>query len=118
MSMTDGLRIGVDVGGTNTDVVVMSGSSVLAAHKSVTTPDVTSGITQGLRAISGALSIGEVGAVMIGTTHFTNAFVQRSDLSRCGVLRLGLPAASSIPPFSDWPQALVGRVAGRVYQCH
>ena len=38
------LRIGIDVGGTNTDAVLMDGSTVLAKIKTPTTADVTSGI--------------------------------------------------------------------------
>ena len=34
-------RIGVDVGGTNTDAVIMAGRSVLAGVKAPTTRDVT-----------------------------------------------------------------------------
>jgi len=45
------MRIGIDVGGTNTDAVLMDGVSVLAWHKAPTTPDVTSGITAVLKAI-------------------------------------------------------------------
>jgi len=39
---SESLRIGIDVGGTNTDAVIMSGRQVLAAHKTATTPDVGS----------------------------------------------------------------------------
>ncbi|MDP9370356.1 MAG: hypothetical protein M3Q03_19140, partial [Chloroflexota bacterium] len=38
------LRIGIDVGGTNTDAVLMDGSQVVAKLKTPTTEDVTSGI--------------------------------------------------------------------------
>ena len=44
--------IGVDVGGTNTDAVVMEHEQVLGWHKAQTTDDVMSGV---LRAIDGAL---------------------------------------------------------------
>ena len=40
----DGIRIGIDVGGTNTDAVLMAGRRVLGAVKCATTPDVGSGI--------------------------------------------------------------------------
>ena len=35
------VRIGIDVGGTNTDAVLMEGNEVLAAVKTATTSDVT-----------------------------------------------------------------------------
>jgi N-methylhydantoinase A/oxoprolinase/acetone carboxylase beta subunit len=37
------MRIGIDVGGTNTDAVLMDGSTVLADVKTATTPEVTLG---------------------------------------------------------------------------
>lgn len=43
------IRIGVDVGGTNTDAVVMDGQRVLAWSKTTTTPDATNGLVAAAR---------------------------------------------------------------------
>src|SRR6202165_206860 len=51
---------------------------------------------------------------MIGTTHFTNAVVQRRDLTRVAAIRIGLPASASLPPFVDWPDDLAALVRGEV----
>jgi N-methylhydantoinase A/oxoprolinase/acetone carboxylase beta subunit len=108
-------RIGIDVGGTNTDAVLLDGSAVVHAVKTPTTPDVTSGITSALSALlREAASPGPVHAVMIGTTHFTNAVVQRRDLTRVAAVRIGLPASASLPPFVDWPEDLATLVRGEV----
>ena len=45
------MRIGIDVGGTNTDAVLMQGRQVLAEVKTPTTPDVT-GMSNSLSASS------------------------------------------------------------------
>ena len=45
------MRIGIDVGGTNTDAVLMDERRVLAEVKTPTTPDVTSGIVSALRSL-------------------------------------------------------------------
>ena len=45
------MRIGIDVGGTNTDAALMDGRSVVASVKTPTTPDVTTGIVEALRSI-------------------------------------------------------------------
>jgi N-methylhydantoinase A/oxoprolinase/acetone carboxylase beta subunit len=108
-------RIGIDVGGTNTDAVLLDGQAVVQAVKTPTTPDVTSGITAALRALLAAAGpTGPIDAVMIGTTHFTNAVVQRRDLTRVAAVRIGLPASASLPPFVDWPEDLAGLVRGEV----
>ena len=109
-------RVGVDVGGTNTDAVLVEGARVLASVKTPTTPDVTSGVLAALRRLLAAAPAdgGRVGAVMIGTTHFTNAVVQRRGLSRVAAVRIGLPASASLPPFVDWPEDLAAQVRGDV----
>ena len=102
------LRIGIDVGGTNTDAVLMRGNEVIAKIKTPTTEDVTSGITTALDHILGVsnTSTSEVAGVMIGTTHFTNAVVERRRLQPTAAVRLGLPATAALPPMVDWPEDL------------
>jgi N-methylhydantoinase A/oxoprolinase/acetone carboxylase beta subunit len=45
------LRIGIDVGGTNTDAVVVDGTRVLDWVKVNNSADITSGITAALRQV-------------------------------------------------------------------
>ena len=56
-----------------------------------------------------------IDAVVIGTTHFVNAVVQRRGLARVAAVRIGLPAAASLPPFCDWPPDLARLVRGEVF---
>src|SRR4051794_6824610 len=114
------MRIGIDVGGTNTDAVVMDGLAVVAKVKTPTTPDVTGGITTALRAVlrDAGIAAGDVTAVMIGTTHFTNAVVERRRLERTAAVRLGLPATQALPPMIDWPAALRAVVGEEHYLVH
>jgi N-methylhydantoinase A/oxoprolinase/acetone carboxylase beta subunit len=102
------LRLGVDVGGTNTDAVVLDPNDRLVAKAKVpTTPDVTSGIRSAIdRILSDAVDADRVTHVMLGTTHATNAVLQRRGLRRVAVLRLGGPATFAVPPLSGWPQDL------------
>ncbi len=111
------IRIGVDVGGTNTDAVLLRGREVVAATKQPTTAAVGDGVVAALRAVLAVSGVapGAVQAVMIGTTHFVNAVVQRRNLSPVAALRVCLPAAARIPPFSDWPSDLAELVRGQVY---
>ncbi|MDA1258747.1 MAG: hydantoinase/oxoprolinase family protein [Chloroflexi bacterium] len=110
-------RIGIDVGGTNTDAVLIEDESVLAGVKTATTDDITGGILNALRELLATVDggPGRIDAAMIGTTHFTNAVVQRRGLTSVAAVRIGLPASASLPPFVDWPDDLAAVVRGRVF---
>ncbi len=115
-------RIGIDVGGTNTDAVLIEEGRVVGAVKAPTSQDVTTGILDSLKKLraTGVLkgangSPKKVDGVMIGTTHFINAVVQRRHITRVAALRLGLPSGASLPPFCDWPEDLAALVRGGVW---
>src|SRR3954454_13991201 len=112
------VRIGIDVGGTNTDAVLMNGLTVVSKIKTPTTPDVTSGITTALRHIleSSGTSTVDISGVMIGTTHFTNAVVERKRLQPTAIVRLGLPSRLSLPPMVAWPEDLAASLVPNT--CH
>lgn len=114
------IRIGIDVGGTNTDAVVMDGASVIAGVKAATTADVMTGVVNALKAVLEAskMEASAIDVVMIGTTHFTNAVVQRRDLAKTAAVRLGLPATASLPPMVDWPEDLKAAIGGTGYLAH
>ena len=111
------MRIGVDVGGTNTDAVLIDGKDVKAWTKMSTTPDVGSGIKMAIRQVLSESGVDpqSLSGVMIGTTHFTNAFVERRGLLPVGVLRIGLPAGRALPPMIDWPADIAEAVGGHVH---
>ena len=76
-------RIGIDVGGTNTDAVLIEEGKVVRAVKAPTSEDVTTGILDSLNSLgsTGVLAGRKIDGVMIGTTHFINAVVQRRSLT-------------------------------------
>lgn len=102
------MRIGIDVGGTNTDAVLMDGRRIVAQFKTPTTDDVTAGITAAMRHVlsAGNADPARITGVMIGTTHFVNAVLEGKHLAPTAAVRLGLPATRSLPPMSDWPAEL------------
>src|SRR4029079_10595199 len=110
-------RIGIDVGATNTDAVLIEEGKVVRAVKAPTSEDVTTGILDSLNSLgaTGVLKGRKIDGVMIGTTHFINAVVQRRSLTRVAALRLGMPASASLPPFCDWPEDLANLVRGGVW---
>ncbi|KUJ17772.1 putative Hydantoinase/oxoprolinase [Mollisia scopiformis] len=112
------LRIGVDVGGTNTDAVVLDPSQatspsrgVLAQHKTPTTsPNVTDGIETAVKTVleESKIDRGSIACLTIGTTHFVNAIVENDSrrLSKVAIMRLSKSFTKEIPPFSDFPPPL------------
>ena len=114
------MRIGIDVGGTNTDAVLMNGRQVLGAVKTPTTPNVTDGIVTALRNLiqETRLNTVEIQAVMLGTTHFTNAVVERRHLSPTAAIRIALPATEALPPMVDWPEDLRASLGRHYFLVH
>jgi len=102
-------RLGIDVGGTNTDAVILDeGYNPLAKAKTPTTADVTEGISTVLSKVlsEGGVAPEEIKYAMLGTTHCTNAIVERKRLNRVGIIRLGRPATLAIKPMTGWPEDL------------
>ena len=111
------IRVGIDVGGTNTDAVLLDGEKVCHAIKSATTSNVSQGILASLHRLidESGYDPSRINAVMLGTTHFTNAVVERRGLSKVAAVRIGHPAAATLEPFVDWPDDLRDIAAGPVY---
>jgi N-methylhydantoinase A/oxoprolinase/acetone carboxylase beta subunit len=107
-------RLGIDVGGTNTDAVIMdTADRVIAKAKVPGTPDITGGITAAIDAVLRAPVVDgrRITHVMLGTTHATNAVLERKKLRRVAVIRLGGPATHSIRPMFEWPPDLARAVS-------
>ena len=109
------LRLGIDVGGTNTDAVVLDrDNKVIAKTKQSTTADVTTGIKNAIDAVAsaGSIEVSRLSHVMLGTTHATNAVLERQRLQRVAVLRVGAPSSTAVRPMYGWPEDLVAAVGG------
>jgi hypothetical protein len=114
------MRIGIDVGGTNTDIALVDAGRVVAALKTPTRDDVGAGILGAISALSeeAGFDPDAIDAVVIGTTHFIDALVQRRGLGATGAIRLCLPTSAAVPPMVDWPEELVAAVGGTYRLCH
>ena len=113
------MLIGIDIGGTNTDAVLMHDNRVLASYKAPTSADVQTGIEKAIRSVltASGSAPSAISRVVFGTTHFTNAVVQRRNLQKVCAVRLGAPASQAFPPFSVWPQELADTVRGLSVLC-
>ncbi|MGL5348025.1 MAG: hydantoinase/oxoprolinase N-terminal domain-containing protein [Peptostreptococcaceae bacterium] len=102
-------RIGIDVGGTNTDACILDENlNVIHSVKMPTTNDVESGIYNALKKIleESKIEPSLIKHTMLGTTHCTNAIVERKRLNNVAMIRIGKPATVAIHPFIDWPEDL------------
>jgi N-methylhydantoinase A/oxoprolinase/acetone carboxylase beta subunit len=118
MASSNFYRLGVDVGGTNTDAVILdvrdaSGPNrgVIAFHKTPTTaPNVTDGIEAAVKSVLDQSKIppSQIACLTIGTTHFINAIVEHDArrLAPVAIIRLSKSFTREVPPFSDFPPAL------------
>lgn len=111
------MRIGIDVGGTHTDAVLLDGDEVVAATKALTSADVTTGILDALETVlsDGRVHEESVDAVMLGTTQFTNAVVARRELSEVAAIRIGLPSGDGLPPKTGWPDDISASLGDHSY---
>ncbi|WP_298334469.1 hydantoinase/oxoprolinase family protein [uncultured Erythrobacter sp.] len=99
------MRIGIDVGGTHTDAVLVDGTRIVASCKELTSADVLSGVKAALHNLQEQVGIlPPVDAVMLGTTQFTNAVVERRELAEVAAIRIGLPSGRGLPPGTGWPE--------------
>ncbi len=111
------MRIGIDVGGTHTDAVLVKSNEVVASCKVLTSQNISDGLLNALDSLLRQASSepADLQAVMIGTTQFTNAVVERRSLEQVAVIRVGLPSGASIPPTTGWPDDLVAAVNPLVF---
>ncbi len=103
-------KLGIDVGGTNTDAVILNElHAVIAKCKKATTKDVSSGIKQAVAQVLADSGIDptQIKHAMLGTTQATNAIIERKGLLKVGVIRLSGPSGHGIPPFIEWPDDIL-----------
>ena len=100
-------KLGIDVGGTNTDAVLIDENlNIVADIKHPTSGDVYDGILGAVRAVleQSGVDRTQIRQAMLGTTQCTNAIVERKHLAPIGILRIGAPATTGIPPMVDWAE--------------
>jgi N-methylhydantoinase A/oxoprolinase/acetone carboxylase beta subunit len=101
--------IGIDIGGTNTDgVLIDHNQKIKAKIKVPTTPDVSVGFKMCLQYL--LKDHPEVRAIILGTTQATNAILEGKDLYKVGILRIAGQKPDSLPSGYGWPLALKTKV--------
>jgi N-methylhydantoinase A len=92
-----GARIGVDIGGTFTDLVLLVGGRVAAVGKALTTPaDPSIAVAEGVASLLAEVDPRQVGEVVHGTTLVANALIERRGARTCLVTTRGVRDALAI----------------------
>jgi N-methylhydantoinase A/oxoprolinase/acetone carboxylase beta subunit len=102
-------RLGIDVGGTNTDVVLLDAENrVIAKTKRPDSSDIVTGIREAVREVleKSQVDPSAITHAMLGTTQVTNAIIERRELNDVAVVRLGAPATRAVQPLAGWPEDL------------
>jgi N-methylhydantoinase A/oxoprolinase/acetone carboxylase beta subunit len=110
-------KLGIDVGGTNTDAVLIdSNRRVVAEIKNPTSGDIYDGIVGAIRSVLDISGVDptDIKQTMLGTTQCTNAIVERKGLADVALLRIGAPATVAIQPVTDWAEDIKTIVADYV----
>ncbi|MBS6317884.1 MAG: hypothetical protein KH625_08410, partial [Firmicutes bacterium] len=97
----------IDVGGTNTDAVLIDEDlKVIGEVKYPTSGNVFEGIMGAVQKLLKQTQVdrSKIRQAMLGTTQCTNAIVERKNLAKIGLLRIGAPATVGVPPMVDWPE--------------
>lgn len=108
-------KLGIDVGGTNTDAVIIDENlNIIADIKHPTSEDIYDGIIGALRDILEVTGVDRslIKQAMLGTTQCTNAIVERRNLAKIGIMRIGAPATTGILPMVDWAEDIKQIAAG------
>lgn len=102
-------KIGIDIGGTNTDAVLINEQGeILASTKTTTTSEIDEGFSQVLVNLLHLAKIPPhaIEGIFLGTTHATNAILQQKDLYRVGVIRIAGHQPDSVPSCYAWPEEM------------
>lgn len=114
-------KLGIDVGGTNTDAAILDENlNVIVSTKTHTTKDVETGIKNAIHAVVNEkdIDVNQITQAMLGTTQATNAIVERKNLGKVGILRIGYPATASILPYTEWPEDIAAILSNRYALIH
>src|SRR5699024_4761748 len=112
-------KLGIDVGGTNTDGAILDEQmNVISSFKSPTTDDIESGIKNVIEMLLDDIDFdkSEITHAMLGTTQCTNAIVTRKGLNSVGVIRTGAPARTAVEPLYSMPGALLNVIGENTFQ--
>lgn len=111
------MKIGIDIGGTNTHVALVTDEGkLIAASEHLTTPDLLTGVQQAVKGLFERTSINrtEIKGVFIGTTQMINALFEEKAIAKTLLIRIGIKQSKIIPAL-NWPSSLQSFLQDVIY---
>ncbi|MCM3092623.1 MULTISPECIES: hydantoinase/oxoprolinase family protein [unclassified Cytobacillus] len=108
------MKLGIDVGGTNTDaVIITNGGKLLSWSKQLTTKNIITGIelAAGEALQEANIPPDKIEGVFLGTTHVLNALYYPNNLAKTALIRM-TRIPSLIGPAIQWPSNLKKYIGG------
>lgn len=112
--------IGIDIGGTHTDGVLLNEQGINVVYgKTTTTTSLHEGVITMIEQLieKSEVKAQSIANVIIGTTHATNAILEGKKLLKVGVLRLMIGKPRFPSPGFNWPPVLKSKVIGAYETC-
>lgn len=100
-------KIGIDVGGTNTDAVLIDAHrNILSKTKQTSSDNVSTGVYNALSFIleDAQIDVSKIKSIVLGSTKCLNAIIERKGLCKTASIRLCLPATEDVPLHFDCPK--------------
>ena len=102
--------IGIDIGGTNTDCVLVGIDGVIYNKMKLTTSDnMEEAVVSCIQYVMQKISPSDIARICLGTTFATNAILEAKRLLPVGIIRLA-GQKPTIPPGYGWSQSLIDTV--------
>ncbi len=79
------MRIGIDVGGTNTDAALINKNTIIKTFKTNTSKDITSSVSLCIKELIKNQEKQNIDSIIIGTTHLINDLIQRKNLPKTAI---------------------------------
>jgi len=106
-------NIGIDIGGTNTDIVLIDEQdNIIFSCKMITTDPIDAGVETVMTQLfkNTEITPDQITGVFIGSTHAVNVILRRKDLFKVGVIRISGKSGACIESCFGWPQDLKNAV--------
>ncbi len=105
--------IGIDIGGTNTDCVLVGvDGNIYKKEKLSTTKNLEDAVKNAVVAVAVGISPSDILRICLGTTFATNAILEAKELEKVGIIRIA-GQRPAVPSGYGWPKHLQEKIVAQ-----